>query len=212
LRVSFPGAAPFCKFVRGKDVSVAGTKLRASAVAGGILALAALAQPADADPIYHLGRGDGSGTYDGGPIGTFIIPSVAQGILLYLNADDPLTEITLTGLNQNFGEKLRCIAVTRSTFACSAEAAFQDNFGDDQDQWQANGQISGPNESDPIIQLLTGPADGPAALFQTANFTNDLPLGPASVPEPGSLILLASALFIFSITARRQRRSSTAQG
>jgi len=43
-------------------------------------------------------------------------------------------------------------------------------------------------------------------LFQTVSIGNDPPLGPASVPEPGSLILLASALLIFSVTTRRLRR------
>ena len=191
-------------------MSFAGLKTGATALAGAIFALAALAQSAAADPIYHLGPG----TYGAGPIGTFMIPSVAQGLLFYLDANEPPTEITLTGLNNNLGEKARCIAVTRSTFACSVEGGVQLHQGNNQDQGQANGPGSSgsgspgydPNDNDPITQLVNNPGDGSAVLFQTVSIGNDPPLGPASVPEPGSLILLASALLIFSVTTRRLRR------
>ncbi len=191
-------------------MSFAGLKTGATALAGAIFALAALAQSAAADPIYHLGPG----TYGSGPIGTFTIPSVAQGLLFYLDPNGPPTEVTLTGLDNNFGEKARCIAVTRSTFACSIEGGLQLYQGDDQDQGQANGHGSGgsgspgydPNDTDSITQLVNNPGDGPTVLFQTVSIGNDPPLGPASVPEPGSLILLANALFIFSVTTRRLRR------
>ena len=104
--------------------------------------------------------------------------------------------------------------MTRSTFACSIEGGLQLYQGDDQDQGQANGHGSGgsgspgydPNDNDPITQLVNNPGDGPTVLFQTVSIGNDPPLGPASVPEPGSLILLASALLIFSVTTRRLRR------
>jgi hypothetical protein len=166
-----------------------------------------------ADPIYQLGPGPEYSPGTGA--GTFRIPSVAEGIVFYLDPSDPPAEITLTGLFNTSGEKVWCIPVTRSTFACSAEGELQGNFGDNQDEGQANGQGwdgsgslgYGPNDNDPIIQLVNGPADGPAALFQTANFGNDPPLGPASVPEPGSLILLANALLIFFVTTRRLQQS-----
>ena len=68
-------------------MSFAGLKTGATALAGAIFALAALAQSAAADPIYHLGPG----TYGAGPIGTFMIPSVAQGLLFYLEPKYTLT-------------------------------------------------------------------------------------------------------------------------
>src|SRR5438046_8453631 len=90
-------------------------------VASAFFVLAAFAQPVAADPIYHLGLG--AQYSPGNGIGTFIIPSVAQGLLFYLDADDRSAEITLTGLFNTSGEKVQCIAVTRFAFACSAEAA-----------------------------------------------------------------------------------------
>ena len=191
-------------------MSIATSKFGARTVAGAVFAVA-LAQSAAADPIYHLGVG----TYGGGPIGTFMIPSVAQGLLFYLDAFDPPTEITMTGLDNNFGEKVRCIGVTRSTFACSVERGLQDHHGDDQNEWPANGQGLGgsgslgysPNDNGSLTQLVNNSSDGPAAPFQAAGIGNDLWVGAASVPEPGSLILLASALLIFPVAMRRLKRS-----
>src|SRR5689334_4452253 len=91
-------------------------------IIGAFFALAALAQSAAADPVYQLGPRSGDGL-----IGTFIIPSVAQGLLFYLDAHDSPTDITLTGLYGNFGEKLHCREVTHSTFACSTEGALDAN-------------------------------------------------------------------------------------
>jgi hypothetical protein len=170
-----------------------------------------LAQSAIADSIYHLGPD----TYGGGPIGTFLIPSVAQGVLFDLDAYDSPTEMTLTGLDNNFGEKVSCVAATRFIFVCSVEGVLQAHHGDDQHEWQANSQGLGGNDSlghglndnDPITKIGNGPGDGPAALFQTANIGSDPLLGTTSVPEPGSLMLLVSALLIFSVTTRRLRRS-----
>src|SRR5947207_14390539 len=65
-------------------------------VGSAFFVLAAFAQPVAADPIYYLVQG--SQYSPGNGIGTFIIPSVAQGLLFYLNADDRSVEITLTGL------------------------------------------------------------------------------------------------------------------
>jgi hypothetical protein len=180
-------------------MGVAGWKL--GGVGGAFFVLAALAQPVAADPIYHLGRGQYS---PGNGIGTFIIPSVAQGLLLYLNADDPPTDLTLTDLFNTSGEKVRCIAVTRFAFACSAEAALHAHPGDDgrePDGW-------GPDSDGSITHLVNGSGDDPALLFQNASIGNDPPAGPASVPEPGSLLLLASALISFGIAGRRRSRSN----
>ena len=183
-------------------------------------ALAALAQPVVADPIYHLGPG--AEYSPGAGVGTFTIPAVAEGIVFYLDPSDPPTEITLTRLFNTSGEKVWCIAVTRSTFACSAEGELQGNFGGNQDSGD-------PNGDGPITHLVNGLADDPVSLFQTASSGNDvvnglgdhpvslfqtastgsdLPAGPASVPEPGSLFLLASALISFGIAGRRRTRSN----
>jgi hypothetical protein len=67
-----------------------------AAVGGVIFTMAGLVQSAAADPIYHLEAGAEYSVASG--VGTFIIPSVAEGLLFYLDADDPPTEITLTGL------------------------------------------------------------------------------------------------------------------
>src|SRR5204863_864770 len=103
------------------------SKLCAAVFAGAIMAMA---QPVAADPIYHLGPeySVGSG------VGSFIIPSVAQGLPFHLDADNPPTEITLTGLYRS-DDKVRCTAVTRSTYACSAGAASLGHDGDD--EWQS---------------------------------------------------------------------------
>ena len=162
-------------------------------------ALAALAQPVAADPIYYLGPGveysPGTGA------GTFMIPSVAEGIVFYLDPSDPPTEITLTRLFNTSGEKVWCIAVTRSTFACSAEGELQGNFG-------GNQHSGDPNGDGRITHLVNELADDPVSLFQTASTGSYLPAGPASVPEPGSLFLLASALISFGIAGRRRTRSN----
>jgi hypothetical protein len=192
-------------------MNLTGSKFRVSAVAGAIFALVALAQSAIADSIYHLGPD----TYGGGPIGTFLIPSVAQGVLFDLDAYDSPTEMTLMGLDNNFGEKVSCVAATRSMFVCSVEGVLQGHHGDDQHEWQANGQGlggndslgHGPNDNDPLTQFVNSPVDDPAALVQTASIGDDPLLGLLTVPEPGSLILLVSALLIFLRHNRRLRRS-----
>src|SRR5438874_13822819 len=89
-------------------------------VGSAFFVLAAFAQPVAADPIYYLVQG--AQYSPGSGIGTFIIPSVAQGLLFFLNADDRSAEITLTGLINASGEKVRCSAVTMFASACSAEA------------------------------------------------------------------------------------------
>lgn len=179
-------------------MGVAGWKL--GSVGSAFFALAALAQPVAADPIYHLGPG--TQYSPGTAAGTFSIPSVAEGIVFYLDADNPPTEITLTGLFNTSGEKVRCIAVTRFAFACSAEAALHAHQGDHDDEGQLNGR--GANSDGSLTQLLNSSGDDPASLFQTASIGNDPPAGPASVPEPGSLLLLASALISFGIAGRRR--------
>jgi hypothetical protein len=141
---------------------------------------------------------------------------VAQGLLFYLDSDDRPTEITLTGLYNNFGEKLHCIAVTRSTFACSIEGTLLAHYGDDQDEWQANSQGSGgsgslghgPNDNDPTTHLVNGSVSlfGAVNLVQTVNLANDPPAEPSSVPEPGSLMLLAGALLSLRFARRRVQR------
>ena len=65
-----------------------GPKLRTIAIAGAIFALIALGQSAAADPDLQ------QGSYGGGPIGKFSIPSVAQGHLFYLDGYGSPTEIT----------------------------------------------------------------------------------------------------------------------
>jgi hypothetical protein len=186
--------------VGARTMGVAGWKL--GGVGGAFFVLAALAQPVAADPIYHLERGQYS---HGNGIGTFIIPSVAQGLLFYLDADDPPTDLTLTDLFNTSGEKVRCIAVTRFAFACSAEAALHAHGGDNDDERQPNGR--GADGDGRITQLVNGSGDDPVSLFQTASIGNDPPAGPASVPEPSSLLLLASALISFGIAGRRRIRS-----
>ena len=175
------------------------TTLQGLAAAGAIFTIAAFGQPAAADPIYHLVQG--AQYSPGNGIGTFIIPSVAQGLLFYLDADDRSAEITLTGLFNTSGEKVRCLAVTRFAFACSAEAALHAHNSDNQDSGDPNGDV-------PLTHLVNGSGDDPASLFQTASIGNDPPLGPASVPEPGSLFLLASALISFGIARRRRIRNN----
>src|SRR5262249_31119647 len=199
--------------------SVRVPKPGALSVAGAIFMFAAI-QPLAANPVYHLGPG---AEYSlGSGIGTFVIPSVAQGLLFYLDADNPPTEVTLTGLYSNFGEKLQCIAVTRSTFACSVEGALHAANGNEQDGWQANGGSSkgngplghGSNNSNgstgdnPITDLGNGSGGDLSSLvlFQTAPRGTDLAAGPTSVPGPGSLILLVSALLSLAITTSGLRR------
>lgn len=189
-------------------MGVAGWKL--GGVVSAFFALAALAQPVAADPIYHLGPSEAH--FVGAGVGSFMIPSVAQGVLFPLGAEDPPTEITLTGLFNTSGEKVQCIAVTRFDFACSAEAALHAHPGDDEGQPNGRGPDSDGsrtqllNSDGSITQLLNGPGDDPASLFQTASIANDPPAGPASVPEPGSLLLLASALISFGIAGGRRTR------
>jgi hypothetical protein len=95
---------------------------------------------------------------------------------------------------------VRCIAVTRFAFACSAEAAFHAHPGDDEGQPDGRG----PDWDGSITHLVNGSGDDPVSLFQTASIVNDPPAGPASVPEPGSLLLLASALIFCGIAGRRR--------
>jgi hypothetical protein len=186
-----------------------GLKLGVAAVGGVIFTMAALVQSAAADPIYHLEAGEYSVTSG---VGTFIIPSVAEGLLFYLDADDPPTEITLTGLYHS-DDKVRCIAITRSTYACSTEGTSQADSGDGHG-WQSDGQGSagndplghGSNGNDPPNSLVNNISFDPPLPFQIANLANDTPAGPTSVPEPGSLILLASALLTLGVTTRRLRR------
>jgi len=168
-------------------------------VGSAFFVLAAFAQPVAADPTYYLVQG--AQYSPGNGIGTFIIPSVAQGLLFYLDADDRSAEITLTGLFNTSGEKVRCIAVTRFAFACSAEAVLGAYNGDNPDSGDPNGDGL-------LTRIVNGSADDPASLFQTASIGNDPPAGPASVPEPGSLFLLASALISFGIARRRRIRNN----
>ena len=114
-------------------------------VGSAFFVLAAFAQPVAADPIYYLVQG--AQYSPGNGIGTFIIPSVAQGLLFYLNADDRSVEITLTGLFNASGEKVRCIAVTRFAFACSAEAVLGAYNGDNPDSGDPNGEWFGRRSS-----------------------------------------------------------------
>jgi len=213
------------------------SKLEATAFGVAIFTLAVLVQPVAADPIYHLRPG--VQYTPGNGIGTFSIPTIAEGLLFQFNAYDPPTEITLTGLYPTFGEKVRCLAVTRSAFACSIEGATDAHYGDvdtrqsngwgsgangpvgsgangdrNDDDWRASGRDSGTNGpvngglngDDPIDHVLTELGDGSNLLFQTANLANDSPVG---VPEPGSLLLLGSALLTFGAVARHKRRSNT---
>jgi hypothetical protein len=100
-------------------------------------------------------------------------------------------------------------------FVCSVEGVLQGHHGDDQHEWQANGQGlggndslgHGPNDNDPLTQFVNSPVEDPAALVQTASIGDDPLLGLLTVPEPGSLILLVSALLIFLRHNRRLRRS-----
>jgi hypothetical protein len=193
----------------------------AAAVFGAASFSLAGVQSATANPIYHLGPG---AEYSAGSgVGTFAIPSVAQGIVFYLDANDPPPEITLTGLFNTSGEKVRCLAVTRFEFACSAEAALHAHQGDGDERdpdLRANGRGTlgdgsngnGPN-GDPVTHSANGSAqfqfagDGNDALLQIANFVNDPPAGPASIPEPASLALFASALAGLGLFGRRRRKN-----
>jgi hypothetical protein len=139
-------------------VGFSGLKLGVAAVGGVIFTMAGSVQSATADLIYHLEAGAEYSVTSG--VGTFIIPSVAEGLLFYLDVDDPPTEITLTGLYHS-DDKVRCIAITQSTYACSTEGTSLADSGDGHG-WQSDGQGStgndplghGSNENDPTNSLV----------------------------------------------------------
>ena len=194
-------------------MSFAESRLRAKAVAGAVLAVVGLTQPVAAVPISDLGPGtqyaSASARAD-----TFTIPADGEGVVFHLDPDELFTIIFKAYGGSEFTHICKKSGVEGWSWfarACAELAALHAHDAD-ADEWQPNGW--GSVSDDLTTQLVDGWGDDPVSRFQTNNLGNgsllqtaylgtDSPLGPASVPEPGSLLLLGSALLTFSIMTRR---------